>query len=206
MDATAIFKLSYGLFFLGARDHDQSSICVVNTVSQITQEPLRVSVTAMKQNLTHDLIARSGQFSVGVMDETASLEDIAHFGMQSGRNVDKLAGFPVQTDLLGTPLYAAGCCASYACRVTGAIDVGTHTIFLADLVDAHILSDIPPLTYAAYREKKSGKKPQATSSPARQWQCSICHWVYDGDIPFEDLPDDWTCPVCGRPKSVFVQV
>ena len=40
----------------------------------------------------------------------------------------------------------------------------------------------------------------------KKWKCSVCGYIYDEakeGIPFEDLPEDWTCPQCGAPKSAF---
>ena len=206
MDEAAVFKLSYGLFFLGSEYEGKRNICVVNTVSQITQEPLKISVTVMKNTYTHDLIEKSGKFSVGIMDREVSLDDVAHFGQLSGRDTDKNIGYDIKTDKLGNPLYENGCCASLCGKVFGAIDVGTHTLFLADLVDAKVLSDVPPITYSEYRDiKSSGKRLDFTTNKS-SWQCTVCHYVYDGDIPFEELPDDYVCPVCGKPKSVFIKI
>ena len=36
--------------------------------------------------------------------------------------------------------------------------------------------------------------------------CSVCGYVYDESqeaVPFNELPDDWKCPLCGAPKKVF---
>ena len=210
MDETAIFKLSYGLFYLGSHSNGKGNICVVNTVAQVTQEPLRVSVTVLKGGCTHDMIAESGVFSVGIMGVNASLDDVAHFGQLCGFNTDKLAGYEYETDVLGSPLYSRGCIATLCCKVIQTVDLGTHSLFIADLVDAKNLSNDEPLTYAGYRDLKMGKKPAASSSAEEEkpaaWQCTICHYVYDGDVPFEDLPDDYVCPICGKPKSAFVRI
>lgn len=213
MDETAIFKLSYGLFFLGAKFDNSKNICVVNTVMQVTQEPLRISVTVLKGNYTAELIQKSQNFSVCVMSHDANLDDIAHFGQQSGRNVDKLSGYDVQTDKLGNPLYINGCCASLCAKVIETIDLGTHFLFIADLVDAKNLSSAKPLTYSDYRLIKAGTlKPHETENSEENkttketFQCSVCHYIYDGDIPFEDLPDDYVCPICKKPKSAFFKV
>lgn len=207
MDATAIFKISYGLFFVGSKAGDAAGICVINTAMQVTQEPLRISVAMTKGGYTQGLIEKSGQLSLGVLGQEAALADIAHFGQQSGKDTDKLAGKAISTDSLGNPVYEAGCIALLTARVIQTVDVGTHIIFIADVVDAKNLSDAPPMTYADYRALKSGKQPAAAagSEAAAQWQCSICHYVYDGEIPFEQLPEDWVCPVCGRGKDVFVK-
>ncbi|WMJ22568.1 flavin reductase [Paludicola sp. MB14-C6] len=212
MDDTAVFKLSYGVFYLGCEDKGQKNVCVVNTVIQVTQEPLKVAVTVLKTSKTHDMIASSKKYSVGIMGENASMETIRHFGMQSGHQVDKLKDFPYKTDMLGNPLIDEGCIATLSCKVYEEVDLGTHTMFIADLVDAHNVSNEKPLTYSQYRENRiNGTKKETQSNEATQpqkeiWQCTVCHYIYDGDIPFEDLPDDYVCPICKKPKSVFKKV
>lgn len=208
MDETAIFKISYGLFFVGSTVQGHSSICVVNTVVQVTQEPLRVSVTMLKGGYTHELIAHSGQFSVGIMGQDVNLADVAHFGQNSGHTMDKLAGCEIKTDVLGNPLFDKGCIASLSCRVTRTVDLDTHTLFIADLVDAKNLADTKPLTYADYRIRKAGGTLNSTAQAEEKaaYQCTICHYVYDGEVPFEELPEDWVCPVCKQPKKVFTKI
>jgi rubredoxin len=42
-----------------------------------------------------------------------------------------------------------------------------------------------------------------------KWKCTVCGWVYDEEKEgkkFEELPDDYKCPVCGAPKSVFEKI
>lgn len=207
MDSTAVFKLSYGVFFLGSECDGKSNVCVVNTVAQVTQEPLKLSVTILKSNLTHDYILKSQKFSVGVMGENVSFDLINHYGGKSGRDIDKLSGQDFSIDYLGNPLVSSGCIATYCCKVVQTIDLDTHTLFIADLVDASNLSNDEPLTYNNYRLIRSGnKKPSANVEAKPIYQCNICHYIYDGDIPFEELPDDYICPICKRPKTAFEKV
>lgn len=198
----ALFKLSYGLFFLGSKAGEKSNVCVVNTVSQLTQTPLRISVTVLKSNFTAEIINTTKLFTVGVMGENTLLEDVANFGQQSGRDTDKLKGFNYQLDSRGIPVYTKNCIAQMSAEVIETIDLDTHYLFIADIYEAKTLSDDMPITYADYRVKKAGGTAAKKQSDSA-WQCSICHYVYDGDIPFEDLPDDYVCPVCGQPKGVF---
>ncbi len=208
MDDSAVFKISYGVFFLGTEHNGKKNICVVNTVAQVTQEPLKLGVTVLKCNLTAELINESKKFSVGVIGEKVSLDDIAHFGQQCGRDVDKIAGYDCPEDILGNPLFTNGCVASLCGKVTDTIDLGTHYLFIADLVDASNLSEDKPITYNEYRAMKAGTYKSSDSSDEERdtWQCTICHYIYDGEIPFEELPEDYICPVCKKPKNVFVKV
>ncbi|MEG0693820.1 MAG: flavin reductase [Oscillospiraceae bacterium] len=209
MDDSAVFKLSYGVFYLGTELDGKKNICVVNTVAQVTQEPLKISVTVLKSNLTAELINESKKFSVGIMGTKVSLDDVAHFGQQSGRNVDKIAGYDCPDDILGNPLFTNGCIASLCGKVTDTVDLGTHYLFIADLVDATNLSEDKPITYNEYRAMKAGTfKPNAEAREEKRdtWQCTICHYIYDGEIPFEELPDEYICPLCKKPKSAFVKI
>ncbi|MCC8022414.1 MAG: flavin reductase [Clostridiales bacterium] len=212
MDTTAIFKISYGRLFLGSAYNGRENLCVVNTVAQVTQEPMKVSVTILKDNYTCEIIKKSRKFSAAVLGEKANLEDIAHFGTLSGRAMDKLEGYKIRRDTLGNPVYSEGCIAVLSAEVCDVVDLGTHYLFIAELKDAENLDNARPMTYAMYRDFKSGTAKQPTAGQAAQteaatvWQCSVCHYVYDGDIPFEDLPDDYVCPVCGKDKSYFVRM
>ena len=208
MDNSAVFKLSYGVFYLGTESNGKKNICVVNTVAQVTQEPLKISVTVLKSNLTAQLINESKKFSVGIMGTHLNLDDVAHFGQQSGRDLDKTLGYDCTTDMLGSPLFTNGCIASLCGKVTDSIDLGTHYLFIADLVDAATLSQDSPVTYNEYRAMKAGTfNPTAQSEEKNDtWQCTICHYIYDGEVPFEELPEDYICPLCKKPKSAFVKM
>ncbi len=211
MNDTAIFKLSYGVFYLGCEDNGKKNVCVVNTVAQVTQEPIKVSVTILKTCLTHDMVLSAKKFSVGIMGENALMDTIHHFGNQSGKTVDKLANFDYKNDILGNPLIDENCIATLCCKVCQVVDLGTHTLFIADVVDAETLSNDEPLTYKGYRDIRAGiKKPSILNDVETVqkdvWQCTVCHYIYDGEIPFEDLPEDYVCPVCKKPKSVFKKI
>lgn len=209
MDESAIFKISYGMFYLGCEDNSKKNVCVVNTVAQVTQEPLKVSVTVLKTNLTTDMILNSKKFSVSIMGMNAPMDTINHYGGQSGRDVDKLLNMDYKLDILNNPLVDEGCIATLCCKVCQVIDLGTHYMFIADIVDAKNLSNEQPLTYKDYREIRADIKKQDSTKPVDEkeiWQCTVCHYIYDGDIPFEDLPDDYVCPICKKPKSVFKKI
>lgn len=207
MDKTAIYRIPYGLYYLGTSDGGRQNICVVNTVSQVTDTPQRISVTVLKTNLTCQMIERSGSFSASILDEDSSLADIANFGQQSGRDTDKTIGMEIGTDTLGNPVYQTNCSAVLSASVVRTVDLGTHMLFIGEVKDAAVLSDKAPMTYAEYRARKAGNggRTAAEEKPAA-YQCSICHYVYDGDIPFDELPDDYICPICRQPKSVFVKM
>lgn len=217
MDNTALFTIPYGVYILGTELNGKKNACVINTLSQVTQEPVRVSVTVLKTNLTHDMIKQSNKFSVSVLGKHASLDTIARFGFQSGRTVDKLEGFPCEIDSLGNPVITTDSIATMSCRVVESLDLGTHTLFIGEVIEARNLDREEPMTYAYYRDLKTGKvtrenieedksqEDKIEESNEATYQCSVCHYVYDGDIPFEELPDDYVCLLCNQPKSAFAK-
>lgn len=210
MDQTALFTLTYGVFILGAANNGAKNACIINTCVQQTAEPARVSVTVLKSNLTHYMVDASKKFSVSVLGKHASLETVAHFGLQSGRKVDKLENFEHHIDTLGTPVIEKDSLATFSCKVAEQVDLGTHTLFIGEVVEATKLVEGEPMTYAYYRDLKAGKvqpigmeERKPSESAQVQYECAVCHYLYDGEVPFEELPDTYVCPICGKPKSVF---
>ncbi|MEG0708497.1 MAG: flavin reductase [Cellulosilyticaceae bacterium] len=207
MDNTALFTIPYGVYILGTELNGKKNACVINTLSQVTQEPVRVSVTVLKTNLTHDMIKQSNKFSVSVLGKHASLDTIARFGFQSGRTVDKLEGFSHEIDSLDNPVITVDSIATMSSRVIESLDLGTHTLFIGEVIEARKLDREEPMTYAYYRDLKTGKVAgqNLEKDDESTYQCSVCHYVYDGDMPFEELSDNYVCPLCNQPKSVFTK-
>ena len=212
MDNTAFFKLTYGLFVVGVEYEGKLNGCIINTATQATSEPGRLLATMMKTNLTTELITKKGSMTVSILAIDCPLDRIAHFGMNKGREMEKFADVAYETDARGNPYILEGAIARFHCRVEQTIDLGSHYLFICEVEDCLPLGAQEPITYAEYRRLKAGgaQKPadtdvkKATSGSGR-WICSICHYVYDEETPFEDLPADWRCPVCRRGKEVFLQ-
>ena len=205
MNTKAMFKLSYGLFVVTARRGDKDNGCITNTAMQVTSEPNRISVTINKANYTHDMVKESGKFTVSIISEEASFELFKRFGFQSGRDVDKFSGFSsckrAEND---TMIITEGTNAYISATVINTVDLGTHTMFIADVTDMDILSDTPSATYTYYQ---SNIKPKPEDTGKRVdgktvWRCRICGYEYIG----EELPEDFICPVCKHPASDFEKV
>ena len=92
MNNKAMYKLTYGLFILTARDGDKDNGCIVNTVTQVTTEPNRIAVAVNKQNYTHDMIVKTGVFNVSVLTENSKFDTYKHWGFQSGKRRDLFGG------------------------------------------------------------------------------------------------------------------
>lgn len=206
LDLDALFKITYGLFVAGVESGGKRNGCIINTASQVTAEPPRLIVTMQKSNYTAELIRQKGSISLSVLSRDCPMDIVRLFGYQSGRVADKFSGAAFQTDRLGNPYLTEHVCAVVALDIAQTVDVDTHWLFICPVEDSRITSDQPGLTYEDYRVIKSGGSlPDAgQKSPEKAYTCTVCHYVYDGEIPFEDLPEDYTCPICGVPKSKFV--
>ena len=204
MDNKTMYKLSYVLFVLTAKDEKDNG-CITNTAIQVTSEPNRISLAVNKSNYTHDMIIKTGIFTVSIISEDADFELFKHFGFQSGRDVDKFEGFADCKRLENGTLAITKGVNGYICgKVINTVDLGTHTLFIADVTDMKVLSDTPSATYTYYQSNIK-PKPQAASAEEKGktvWRCKICGYEYEG----EELPADFVCPVCKHPASDFEKV
>ncbi|MGN0981226.1 MAG: flavin reductase [Candidatus Avoscillospira sp.] len=200
MNPSALYSLSYGLFVLTARQGDKDNGCIVNTVQQVTSSPMRVSVAVNKANYTHDMILATGLFNVSILNQDAPFAVFQHYGFQSGRDTDKIVGEPARSanGLVYVPAVAN---AYLSCKVVQTIDLGTHTMFLADVTDADVLNKVPSMTYAYYHANVK-PKPQPKAEKKTGWQCKVCGYVYEG----ETLPPDFVCPLCKHGAEDFEKI
>ena len=198
VENAALFKLSYGLFVLTARDGAKDNGCIINTAAQVTSTPLRISIAVNKANYTHDMIAKTGAFNLSVLSESTPFRVFQQFGFQSGRNVEKLAGDEPRMEN-GIAYLGEHANAVLSGRVVSAVDCGTHTIFIADVTEAHVLSSEPSATYAYYFEHIKPKPQPAEGQKKKGFVCKICGYVYEG----ETLPADFVCPLCKHGAEDF---
>jgi flavin reductase (DIM6/NTAB) family NADH-FMN oxidoreductase RutF/rubredoxin len=208
MDITALFTITYGLFIAGVERNGKKNGCIINTAIQVTDEPNRISVTMRKSNYTTQLIRKKGSLAISVLSLDYPLESIKSFGMRSGRECEKFDDVEHKIDINGNPYIEKNTLAYMSLNVSSIIDLDTHYMFICDVVDVERTEKGQPMTYADYRKLRTGETlDKAVDKPVKKsYVCSVCHYVYDGEIPFEDLPDDYVCPVCGQPKSVFIEV
>lgn len=201
MDNKALFKISYGLYLLSAKENGKDNGCIVNTLSQITDSPLRVSVTVNKLNLTHDMIKCTGMFGASILSESAPFDIFRSFGFQSGRDAQKFEGFDAEEDINGILHLTKHCTGFVSGKVVEEYDLGTHTTFIADVVDAGVLSEENSMTYTYYH-KFVKPAPPAKKAAVKGWRCTVCGYVYEG----EELPADFICPLCKHGASDFVPI
>lgn len=202
MDQKVMYALSYGLFVLSARRGEKDNGCITNTAIQVTAEPNRIAIAVNKANYTHDMVKETGKFTLSVLSEEAKFDLFQRFGFQSGRDVDKLADFQehVARDNNGVIYVTQGTNAWLSCQVVSTMDLGTHTLFVADVLDGGVLSQAPSATYAYYQANiKPKPAAPAGESAKKRWVCTVCGYVYEG----EELPADFICPLCKHLASDF---
>jgi len=227
MNIKALHKISYGLYVITSRKDDRFNGQIANTVFQVTSEPPTIAVSINQHNLTWEFIKSSKVFTASILRQDTPLTFIGHFGFKSGRDTDKFEGINYKIGETGAPVVLDNTVAYLEARVTQEMNVGTHTIFIGELVNADVISDEVSMTYDYYHQVKRGVTPKAaatyveekkeTKSNIAKYKCKVCGYIYDpekGDpeggikpgTPFEEIPGSWKCPACGAAKSEFEKV
>ena len=190
MDTSVMFKIGYGLYVLTAKDDAKDNGCIINTVMQVTSNPLQVAIAVNKKNYTNEMIQKTRKFNLSILSEKADFEIYKHFGYQSGREVDKFASFTEAKRSPNGVLYITkGTNAYISAYVQQEVDLGTHSLFIAQLVATESLSDDKSATYDYYQ---NFVKPKSENVAKKGWRCKICGYIYEG----ENLPVDYICPIC----------
>lgn len=230
IDKKAFRNLSYGLYIVSSMKDGRPVGCVVNTFTQVTSDPPQVSIAINKDNYTTQGILETGMFEVTVAHEEATMEFIGMFGFHTSEDTDKFAGFDTNTSAQGIPYVTDHACAHFSVKVTQQLDLGTHIFFVGDVVEAEVMAQTDPMTYAFYHEVKGGRTPknassfssdvleaegeeiqgvvradsatEATKKTRIGWRCKLCGYIEYVD----DLPDDFICPVCGATREFFERI
>jgi len=220
----ALFKISYGLYIVSSGSKDYGNGFISNTVFQVTSQPPKFAACCNKDNHTAEVIGSTGSFSVSMLHEDAAAGIIGTFGYKSGKEINKMEGMELKYGETGVPIVLNEAIAFLECRVVETIDVGTHLMFIGELVQAEVLDEsLEPLTYLYYRRVKKGVAPKNAPTyvdksklekkPAEgeyaKYECAACGFVYDEEKEgkkFDEMPDDWVCPVCGAEKDDFYKL
>lgn len=160
MDMSTLHKMSYGMYIVSSKSDNRCNGQVANSVFQVTSEPQQVAACINKQNLTHEYISKSGVFAVSVLSEDTPFEFIGSFGFRCGREFDKCSNCVCNTGITGAPIIMDYAAAFLECEVVSSLDAGTHTIFIGKVINAELINDKEPMTYAYYRIVKGGKSPK----------------------------------------------
>jgi flavin reductase (DIM6/NTAB) family NADH-FMN oxidoreductase RutF/rubredoxin len=230
MDLKSLHKISYGLYIVCSRRDNEINGQIANALFQVTSDPPIIAVSINKDNLTQGYIKNSRLFSISVLSEEAPLKFIGKFGFKSGRQLNKFENVKYILEKTNIPIVIDYTIAYIECELIDDLDVGTHTIFIGKVVNADIFNEKPPMTYDYYHKVKGGYSPKTAPTYFKEidktekkekknmekYVCEVCGYVYDpekGDpdngikpgTSFDQIPDEWLCPVCGAPKESFVK-
>ncbi|MCL2062819.1 MAG: flavin reductase [Candidatus Cloacimonetes bacterium] len=201
IETNAFFKITYGLFVLTAAKNDDHSGCIINTAMQITDNPKQLTIAINKANYTHDIVAETKKLNVSALSTSSGFEIFQRFGFQSSREVNKFIDFQEFCKKSENGLFyiTKDTNAFFSAEIISSVDYGTHTLFVAQVTEAMVLSNEPSLSYQYYFDHIKPKPviPQSNSGK-KTYVCKICGYIqeYDGE-----LPDDYICPLCKHPKS-----
>lgn len=202
MNKKVMYNLTYGLFVLTTKLGQRCQGCIINTAMQVTTSPNRITITVNKQNLTHNVLMYTKEFNISVLSEQSDFSVFKRFGFQSGRDTDKFEGYDgYKTAANGMPYVTDGTNAYISGKVIDTVDLGTHTMFIADVTDGDVLSDVPAATYAYYQNNIK-PKPEKKDSEKKGYVCKVCGYVYEG----ETLPEDFVCPICKHGADDFEKI
>lgn len=218
MNQKILHTLSYGMYAIGVEGERYPSASIVNTVFQITSSPMTIAVSVNHNNYTNERIKATGIFSVSVLSEETSGFVIGALGFNSGRDSDKLKNINYKVLRENVPVLRENICCWFLCKVVNTVETMTHTVFIAEIKAGSDDYSGAPMTYDYYHKVIKGRAPKNAPtyqpdsssggdlSPQLKYVCPICRFVYkdsEQTVPFEELPDDWKCPICGVPKSEF---
>ncbi len=232
MNLEAYFKITYGLYVVSSVLDNKLNGFISNTVFQVTAEPGQFAIACSKNNFTADMIMQSNVFALSALQKETRTDIIGAFGYRSGKDIEKFVNFNYKIGKTGAPILLDDSIAWFECVVSQTVDMGSHILFIGKVVDGDLIDSAgEPLTYAWYRDVKKGKAPknaptfidanklkeQAKTNFPQKYTCNACGHIYDpalGDpehgIPtgtrFEDLPENWVCPVCGAEKTEFSRI
>ena len=198
LDPKALFKIGYGLYVVTSRDGNKDNGCIVNTVSQLTDTPLRVAVNINKLNYSHDLIKKTGVLNVNCLNNEAPFSVFQDYGFRSGRDCDKFEGKEVlrsENGLVVLPNYVN---AFFSLKVDNYVDLGTHGMFICSVTESKIINNIETMTYNYYQ---ANVKPKPNTEKKKGYVCKVCGYVHEGD-----LPDDFICPLCKHGVADFEEI
>jgi len=227
MNPKALQKLGYGLYEVCSKKEDKFNGQIANTLFQVCSEPPVIAVAINRQNLTHEFITKSKVFTGSILSQETPLPFIGNFGFKSGRQFDKFKGVQYKLGETSVPIVLDHTLAYLEAKVLNQIEVGTHTVFLGEIVGGDIVKDGDPMTYAYYHQVKRGTTPKSAPSyveetkkvvsSAIKYKCNVCGYIYDpekgdpdGGIKsgtlFERIPSEWACPICGAAKEMFAKM
>ena len=187
-------KISQGMYVLTTKGGG----CVVDSISQISMgdNPL-ITVAVMKKNYTNELLKKNSKFAVSVLANDVNPEIIKTFGFNSARDINKFEN--IETEKVLDENIIKDSIGYMVCEIVDSIDNETHTLFIGRIIEADKFNDKKEMTYGYYQENKEELLKVKTDKGNTAWVCTVCGYVYYG----EEVPEDYTCPICGVDRTLF---
>ena len=212
IDKKVFRNISYGMYLVTTKNNKNNG-CIINTLTQITSESPIISISINKNNYTNKEIKESKKFAVSIISTDTDNDIITNFGYKSGNDCDKFENIEYQ-EINDIPVITENMTAYLICDVIDVIDCETHNVFLARVKETKCLNDLEPMTYKYYHEVRKGTSPKNAPTFIDEvkedaYRCPICGYIHDNNkenVKFEDLSDDWVCPLCKAPKKVFEKI
>lgn len=195
-DLTALFNIGYGLYVVTSNDGKKDNGLIVNTVTQVTNTPNRIAVTINKDNYSHHIIKQTGIMNINCLSQDAPFSEFEKFGFQSGRSVDKFAGEEVLRSDNGLVFLSKHINSFMSLKVEQYVDLGTHGMFICNITESRVISNVETMTYTYYQ---NNVKPKPKTEGKKGFVCKVCGYVYEGD----ELPEDFICPLCKHGAADF---
>lgn len=216
MDLSSLEDISYGMYLITTSNGKEDAGCIINTLTQITSKNPIVSVSINKNNYTNKILKESNKFAVSIISENIDSQVISKFGYLSSEKENKFENINYELDNK-IKVITDNMCSYLICEVLNIIDAETHDIFIARVESTKKLSNLKPMTYKYYKEVLKGISPKnaptyienKVSTVGKKYRCKICGYIYDNEkekIPFEELPEDFKCPLCGAGKDMFEEI
>ena len=197
LDPKALFKIGYGLYVITARDGDKDNGMICNTVTQLTDKPLRVAVNINKLNYTHDLVKKTGVLNVNCLNNEAPFSIFQKFGFVSGRDKNKFEGETLIRSENGLVVLNNYVNAFFSLKVDSYVDLGTHGMFICSVTETKNINNVETMTYNYYQANVK-PKPEAK---VKGYVCKVCGYVHEGP-----LPEDFICPLCKHGVADFEEI
>lgn len=218
MDKKIFKNISYGMYLVTTKDKNKINVgCIINTLTQITSNDPIITISLNKDNYTNQAIKENKCFAVSILSIDTPKELIGTFGYYSSKDTNKFENINYEI-INNIPIIKEYACGYIIAEIINIIDCNTHDLIVAKVVNTSIQSNSEPMTYKYYHEKLKGTSPknsptyteeESTFLNSSQYKCNLCGYIYDEveeKVKFEELPEDWKCPLCGAPKSQFTKI
>lgn len=219
MDTKVLNDISYGMYIITTKENNKNVGCFINTLIQITSTSPIIAISLNKENYTNKILKENKKCAISILTEETKQKTISTFGYFSSKDIDKFKDIKWE-EINNLPVVLENICGYIIGEVINIIDVNTHDIFLIKVCKTKKIAEKRPMTYRYYHEVLKGKAPKKAPTyneerkennmnPKNKYKCTVCGYIYDDEkeeIKFEDLPNDWKCPICGVGKDKFIKI